>query len=216
MQNTTFTLRDPRPDQVYAPYTFFLPDPRRIAAVAPGDLVKVIFVSTAKETKWEGERMWVEIFSVDESQYQGRLDNDPEDIPGLSSGDPVTFQDWHIISVDLVGGERDQKNLYPQRQYFDRCLVDRCILDDGVRVEYLYREDPDLGSEGDTFPDSGWRIRGDGRGLSNDEIDERECAYVALGAVLNRDDSWLHLIDAPEGSGFLRNWDKNVFIADPE
>jgi len=30
--------------------------------------------------------------------------------------------------------------------------------------------------------------------------------------VLNQDDSWVHLIDQPEGSAFIRDWDKDQFV----
>jgi len=84
-------------------------------------------------------------------------------------------------------------------------MVDRCILDDGVPIYFLYREEPDLARPDDAYPDSGWRIRGDYRALSDDEFDARKQDYVAMGKVLNADDSWLHLIDAPTGSAFLRD-----------
>ena len=72
------------------------------------------------------------------------------------------------------------------------------MLDDGQLVGYLYREEPDQEN------DSGWRI------TANDESDEYmddagNIAYVSLGAVLNRDDSFRELLDSPVGSAFIRN-----------
>jgi hypothetical protein len=90
-------------------------------------------------------------------------------------------------------------------------MVDACILDDGVPVEYLYREEPDLAGPDDKHPDSGWRIRGRQGELTDDEMDDREAAYVAVGAVLNRDDSWLHLVDAPTGSAFRRDSASGIY-----
>lgn len=66
--------------------------------------------------------------------------------------------------------------------------------------------------EGDKFPDSGWRVIGDLRNVSEEDIAERKLAYVAIGAVLNRDDSWLHLVDAPVGSAFERDFERGVFV----
>jgi hypothetical protein len=98
------------------------------------------------------------------------------------------------------------------REYWDRCLVDQAVLDGDLAVEYLYREAPNMAREEDKFPDSGWRIRGDTRDNLGDDIDQRKIAYVALGAVLNRDDSWLHLIDEPIGAEFKKDYAKGVFV----
>ena len=211
MSAASFTLRDPRLDQAEAPYTFFLPDPRRINALDVGDSVKLIFVPTCEGTKWSAEGMWVEILARDGTRYQGSLDNSPEDIPWLSSGDPVEFESWHIIDADFSDKDKNRQHSYPRRDYWDRCIVDRCVLDDDVLVEYVYREGAEPTKDDDKYSDSGWRIRGDYRGLSDDEIDAREVEYVAVGAVLNRDDSWVHLIDEPEGARYLRDWEKNEF-----
>jgi hypothetical protein len=74
---------------------------------------------------------------------------------------------------------------------------------------YLYREATDR--EGD----SGWRI------TANNESDEymddaANGAYVSLGAVLNRDDAFMALLDSPEGSAFVRDPDKGVFMPSEE
>jgi hypothetical protein len=45
---------------------------------------------------------------------------------------------------------------------------------------------------------------------------ERGAAYVALGAVLNRDDSWLELIDAPIGSAFMRDFETGAYEPVPD
>ena len=90
--------------------------------------------------------------------------------------------------------------------------MDQCVLDSELKVGYLYREAPDMTYEGDKSPDSGWRIRRDTRGPLIEQLGSRKVAYVALGAVLNRDDSWLHLIDEPVGARFEKDFEKGVFV----
>lgn len=207
-----YTLDDPRPIAVQSPYTFWLPSPAELAALAPGDLVKLIFRPT-EARGWGAERMWVTIDRIDGDTLAGRLDNEPYDIPGLSCGDCVLFRRHHVIDRRWADERASEPPApLPWRDYWDRCLVDRCVTDEDVPVHYLYREQPDLAQEDDEYPDSGWRIRGDYRGIGDEELDAREVEYVALGSVLNTDDSWLHLIDAPVGSAFVRDWDRGEFV----
>lgn len=204
-----YELDDPRPLRAEAPYTYYLPSPGLLDTVDVGDEVKLIFRSQPAGLKWNSERMWVEVTSVSGENLAGKLDNTPSDIPQLKPGAVIHFQRFHIIDVQS-GSELPTENK-AQRQYWDRCMVDRCILDEGVPVYYLYREEPDLGEKGDKYPDSGWRIRGDYRNISDEDLDARKAGYIALGKVLNADDSWLHLIDAPIGSAFIRNFDTGQY-----
>ena len=70
-----------------------------------------------------------------------------------------------------------------------------------------------MAKEGDRFPDSGWRIRADARGKSAEDFDSDEIAYVAIGAVLNKDDSWLQLIDEPMGARFEKDLETGLFVS---
>lgn len=217
MEPAAFTLDDPRPIAEEAPYTFFLPAPARLAAFGVGDLVQVTFRPTISGTKWDAERMWVRVTSTSDEGCRGQLETQPDDMPGLSAGDEVAFQRWHALKIVFDDPENDVRFPHSDaREYWDRCLVDQCVLNGEKLVGYIYREAPDpaLACSNDPYPDSGWRIRGDLRGCSHEEVGDREVAYVALGAVLNLDDSWLHLIDEPVGSGFDRDLDLDVYVAE--
>lgn len=207
-----YEIDDPQPIAADAPYTYFLPSENELLALAPGDQVKLLFRSIPPGPKFEVERMWVTITDVDGDQISGELDNVPFDMPQIRLGDPVSFQRSDAIDI-LWSDDRTSRPpaAPPRREYWDRCLVDECVLYEDVNVHYLYREEPDLAGEDDKYADSGWRIRGDWREASDEQVDERDSAYVALGAVLNRDDSWLRLIDEPIGSAFIRNWETGAF-----
>jgi hypothetical protein len=137
--------------------------------------------------------MWVLVDEVlPDGSFRGRLNNEPRHIQDLKLDDPVSFQVCHIINT-----EHDDDDNVVER-YIKRCFVTKRVLDDGQLVGYLYREEPDEAK------DSGWRI------TANDESDEymsdsENLAYVSLGAVLSRDDSFRDLLDAPSGSSFIRN-----------
>lgn len=212
MNVAAYTLDDPRPIAAEAPYTYFLPSAEELAALAPGDLVKLIFRGIQPGDKWDAERMWVTLDTVDEDHLAGKLGNQPEDIRGLHRDDIVTLARHHVVDVIWSQDRADAPPCPPRpRDYWQRCLVDRCVIEDGVPVHYLYRDEPEPTSE-DGYPDSGWCIRGDFRDLSNEEIDARQVDFVALGLVLNHDDSWLHLIDEPIGSAFIRDWESGTFV----
>ena len=208
-----FTLDDPRESAREAPYTFILPSADRLQAIRAGDQVKVVFRPAASGTKWDAERMWVTVTAIGDDVLRGVLANQPDDIPGLSLGANVIFERWHVIDVDFQDPADDER--YPhsdRREYWERCLVDSAVLQGELKVDYLYREEPDLAGPDDKYPDSGWRIRGDMRDTSDEEVDAREAKYIAIGAVLNKDDSWLHLIDEPVGAAFRRNLDSGEYV----
>jgi hypothetical protein len=182
-------------------YTFYKPSIDVIRKVAVGEVVKLIFQfeSTDPEAP-RAERMWV---IVDEIQpnglFRGRLDNDPRYITDLRTGDLVEFRSCHIINTE----HDDNDNLV--ERYIKRCYVTNRVLRDGAKAGYLYREAPDRED------DSGWRI------TANDESDEymdnaSNCAYVSLGAVLSNDDSFIELLDSPEGSAFVRDASSGRFV----
>ena len=204
-----------------ARYTFFLPHAWLIGAIQVGDLAKIGFEYDPPGEKYAAERMWVQVDRIDGASYSGHLVNQPDEpTTNLTYGDKVSFARENVLDVLLVDQRglpdiKEDRERYPdvpeERQYWDRCLVDESVLYDDVPVEFVYREEPDMAQEGDEYPDSGWRIRGKRGHASDEEMDERKLGYVAMGAVLNRDDSWLHLIDAPIGSAFMRNFETDAY-----
>lgn len=207
-----YELEDPRPIAAAAPYTFFLPSPEMIAAVEAGDSVKLIFRGIPASPHWGAERMWVTVTEIGPQAWAGTLDNDPDDLPQLKCGDEIRFEPHHIINIEWRDSGKNDRFPGERKQVWDRCLVDRCVIDDGVPIHYLYREEPDTAEADDKYPDSGWRIRGDYRGLSDEDVEAREAAYVALGVVLNVDDSWIDLLESPVGSAFLRDFETGEFV----
>ena len=200
-----FELRDADDAAAESPYTFFIPNREERVAVDVGDFVKLGFEYLWEIEEYGGERMWVKVTSKRGLRYAGVLNNDPCE-KGLEIGLELEFGIEHVLDIDWANPENHPPRV-PHRTYYERCLVDDCVVEDGVRVEYLYREQPDMGEESDAYPDSGWRIRGEQGEQSDVEFENRSASHLALGVVLNRDDSFLHLLDEPEGAAFMRNFE---------
>jgi hypothetical protein len=191
---TAWSLEDAAEVAARAPYTFYRPSAAALARLEPGNLVKLIFRFDPEDPKQPAaERMWVKITSVNGDRFAGVLDNDPVCIKGLAAGDRIAFSSRHIINTDLKDPVAD-----PTGPYNVRCFVTKRVLKERRPIGYFYREEPD------SDKDSGWRI------LCGDETDDYldepgNIEYVALGAVLNIDDSILELLAAPAPCAFLRD-----------
>jgi len=208
----TYEIDDVREKAEKNPYTFYLPSKLRINAIEVDDCVKVVIRSIPRSYEYEAERIWVDVTKINGDSFQGKLANVPFDIPQLGLEDLIVFKSWHIIDVQWKNPEKEKTiPVEPSKQVWDRCLVDQEVLDGTARIGYLYREEPSMGQDDDKYPDSGWRIRADSSELTQEQYDNPNPAYIALGKVLNQDDSWLHLINADIGSRYLRNQDTNEF-----
>ncbi len=184
------------------PYTFYKPSREAIALLRPGDLVKLIFACESNDPQApRAERMWVRIERVEAGRYFGKLDNDPRYIEDLKCGDDVEFEAGHVIQTDIDDPIPD-----PTKKYLQRCYVSHRVLNDGIRVGYLYRESPDRDD------DSGWRMMAGDE--SEDYInDSNNLSYVSLGAVLREDASIVGLLETPAPCAFVRGEDDNQFEA---
>lgn len=197
----TWTLENA--DEVAAAnkYTFFKSPREAISRVRPGEVVKLIFSFESGDPEAPGaERMWVIVDHVGaDGRFIGRLDNEPHWIEDLKLGDEVRFDARHIINTE----HDSHDNIV--RRYIKRCFVTQRILSDGEKVGYFYREEPD------NEDDSGWRF------TANDESAEYmenpdNIAFVSLGAVLSKDDSFIDLLDAPAGTKFARDLRTDAFV----
>lgn len=182
-------------------YTFYKPSAPIIERIAVGDTVKLIFEFSSDDPEAPGaERMWVLVDEiVAPGRFRGRLDNHPYHIKDLKAGDPVEFEARHIIQTP----SNTPDNLVSK--YACRCFVTSRVLYDGAPAGYLFREEPEHDD------DSGWRI------AANDEsqeymADPDNVHYVSLGAVLNRDDAFVDLLNSPIGSAFFRDEASGAFI----
>lgn len=200
--SSEWCLIDPRSTIEECPYTFFVPSDAEKAALESGNLVKLIFESLDPEED-SIERMWVIFRGRDEHGYFGNLDNEPYDIQGLSAGDMIHFDDFNIIAV----WEPKFDTPEDEDRFFARCHVDPRILYDDKRIGRLVRRKPKRQwwwSKPRLYPDTGWHI------YANDESTpkRKEMEYVAIGALLNKDNSFLPLLDAPVGACLVRDGDK--------
>lgn len=198
---TAWTLEDTDKIAAAHKYTFYKPPRDIIALVKLGEVVKLIFCFESDDPEApRAERMWVLVDEIDANgRFFGRLNNEPRWMEGLKLGDRVSFDASNIINTE----HDDNNNLV--ESYLKRCYITKRILKDGAKVGYLYRESPDREN------DSGWRF------TANDESDEymnesENLCYVSVGLVLACDDSFLHLLDSPVDSSFIRDVHTQEFV----
>ena len=119
-----YRIDDPRPAAAAAPYTYYLPSDYELLAVAPGDLVKIIFESIPSSKEWDAERMWVIVTAADGDELIGTLNSSPADMPQLKHGDLVQFRRGDIIDIDWAEDRLVPPPSAPERRwYWERCFA---------------------------------------------------------------------------------------------
>jgi hypothetical protein len=77
------------------PDTFEIPNEDERLAIEPGAVVRLMF---EMKDGW-GERMWVNVSSVNKRHLVGTLSNQPLGIPRLTYGDEIKFKRDHVIDI---------------------------------------------------------------------------------------------------------------------
>lgn len=173
------------------PYTYYKPSLDLIKTIKMGDLVKV---TVAYEEAVASERMWVEVTGVKEDlSFTGTLQNEPSSSTVLKFGETMAFKVKHISDIY----EKSEESIVDE--YHDRCITTVRILNGEDTINYIYFEEPNTIENVDNYINTGVTI------LSGDESDEYvnnvdNLRLVSLGAVLNRDDSFISLL-TPDNIG---------------
>ncbi len=198
----TWELEDVSDRAIDARYTFYLPSREVIDLLSVGDIVKLVFLCDVENDKgWSAERMWVQITAIRDSEFEGFLDNDPYYIPDIKAGDTVVFQPNHIIQTSI-----DDPVPSIVDDYSSRCFVSGSVLYGDKQVTRLYREEPDEKAESY----SGWML------FSVDDSEEflsdsKNWHYVSLGAVLNKGDEFVELLESDYETGYVWDDSKNEY-----
>jgi hypothetical protein len=131
------------------PSSFFIPPSERRRALVPGDMVKLIFRFDPPSEEAGGERMWVDVVSVEPKGYLGVLVNQPKYIRGIGPGSRITFAPEHVaavaVSEEEVGYDVDAW-----------AAVSRRIRDEAAWPHFVYRN-PRSRRELEQR-DSGWEL----------------------------------------------------------
>ncbi|AUC51918.1 hypothetical protein CDO87_01330 [Sagittula sp. P11] len=195
-------LLDPRPLKAEAPYTYFIPSPRELARLEPGDVVMLEFMAPARGDH-PGQRLPVRLDTQAGDHWFGMLMSAPRDLAGLEAGSLVEFRPWHIVAVPEA---RADEGAHEEESRFLACaLVDGRILSGGAEVGALERRHP-MPWTGQTSPyariygETGWVFYPEG----GPRLADHAMDYVPIGLVLNIDDSMLPLLRKPLGTRIIR------------
>jgi hypothetical protein len=189
------------------PCAFVLHGSTYANAVGENDSVQVVM-------RWKLEKpldltRWVKVASAGGEWLEGTLEPTPIEpewfeAPKLDERTAIRLKRSHVFRVRFADPKK-YAGLEPVRKFWDRgCFVDECVLK-GSSIRYLYREEPNLPLDEGVLFDSGWRVRSETRRISEKDVRSGTVAYVPLGAVLDKDDSWVDMMDEPVGTAFEKN-----------
>lgn len=194
MTEKTWWLRDIGESKTNYPYTFYKPSDAILEKIEPGSCVKLIFeFSPPSSDGCSAERMWVRVTQREKESYQGTLENQPKFISDLNQNDLISFESKNIADTEYFDPADKELD-----KYSPLCLVTQSVLD-GDQIGLIQRGDPN------NEKDSGWVFSGDYD--SQEYLDDSNNLKIrSLGAVLNIDDSFIHLLDSPIDACF--EWDR--------
>ncbi|MED0666499.1 DUF2185 domain-containing protein [Bacillus badius] len=176
-----------------SPYTFYLPSSHVLEKLKAGDLVKLIFAAEeVAEDGFHAERMWVEIIQMNGETFIGKLENQPCRLP-LEAGTEISFGVENICDTEYEDPAASDWDIY-----FDtKVIVSRDVLEKG-EFNFMLRDDPA------EEMDSGWSILS---GYEEDEFlsDPENFQVLAIGVILNIDDSILAFIEEPPLCAYERD-----------
>jgi hypothetical protein len=201
-------IYDPRPTSAVSPYYYPLPSAECLAAIGNGDVIEVMAPDC------EDERARIRVESADADYIHGTLLH-TDAMDGFADPGIIKVPKTHIVEVDFATPNKHARNARIRpRRYLELCVVDESLCgsrNENDKVLYVYRDRPFQVHKGSEYPDSGWRILRMDENVDitvasiKDILAKHVLRYTRLGDALLWDDSWVHLIDKPIGSAFLRN-----------
>lgn len=158
-----------------------------------GDLVKLVFFSDSDTDGYKGERMWVEITDRNKENFVGKLDNEPYHLKSLKLGQILHFGTEHICDTEYEDDDAAKMDYY-----FDTLVTVSNDVLERNEFNFLLKDKPNEPN------DSGWVIFS---GYEEDEFNSNPDNFqiVALGVVLNVDDSILAFINETPLCAYERN-----------
>src|SRR3954463_16696607 len=94
---SSWRLEDVEVKQRESPRSYPIPRSTERKNLKPGDLAKLIFLIEGNP-EVDGERMWVEVESVEGLSFLGRLTNQPRFV-AIPPGAPVPFEPRHVAAL---------------------------------------------------------------------------------------------------------------------